>query len=116
MRANKMWFVVLGTGLSGPFPALAQQGGMVVPPPAIQAIDTHLQQTRTREQREMIESKSVALVQSRQTTSPTGSKRNPVAAKPKEVPSTIRDLDEQAIFDRPGSIGADGKSQRRFIK
>lgn len=114
---KEMLCVVLGSCLLVALPVLAQHA-MVMPPPAIQAIDTHLQQTRTREQRDAIESKSAAPVQSRQAAhnQPGGSVKNPVAAKPKEAPSTIRDLDDQALFDRPEPIRADGKSRGRATK
>jgi len=116
MRANKMLFVALCAGMPGVLPALAQQGGMVVPPPAIQAIDAHLQQIRTREQRETMESKSPASIPPRQTARSSATVKNPASAKSKELPSTIQDLDEQAIFERPGLIDAQGKSQKRSRK
>ncbi len=116
MRANEMLFVALCAGLLVPFAAMAQQGGMVVSPPAIQAIETHLQQNRTREQREMMEYKNTAPVPTRQSTYSAGAMRKPVAAKPKEAPSTIQDLDEQALFDRPGAVRRDSKLHRSTIK
>jgi len=117
MKTNEMAFAALCAGLLVPFPTLAQQG-MVMPPPAIQAIDTHLQQTRTREQREAMEDKSAASVSLRQAAygQSGGAVKKPIVAKPKAVQSTIQDLDDQALFDRPGSIRADNKSPRRATK
>lgn len=120
MKTKEMVRAVLGSCLPVAFlaPPVLAQHTMVMPPPAIQAIDTHLQQARTREQRDAIESKSVAPVPPRQAThsQPGGAVKNPVATKPREAPSTIRDLDDQALFDRPEPIRAEGKSRRRTTK
>ena len=117
MKTNEVALAVLSAGLLIPFPVLAQQG-MVIPPPAIQAIDTHLQQTRTREQREAMEYKNTPPVPPRPAAygQSGGSVKNPVVKKPKAVQSTIQDLDDQALFDRPGPIRADNKSPRRPTK
>lgn len=114
---NEVALAILCAGLLVPFSVLAQQG-MAMPPPAIQAIDTHLQQTRTREQREAMEFKNTALVSPRPATygQSGGSVKNPVVKKPKAVQSTIQDLDNEALFDRPGPIRADNKLSGRPTK
>jgi len=117
MKTNEVAFAALCAGLLVPLPALAQQG-MVMPPPAIQAIDTHLQQSRTREQREAMEYKTTAPVSPRPAplSQPGAPVKKSVVAKPKVVQSAIQDLDDQALFDRPGPIRADSKSPRKPSK
>ena len=117
MKTNKAVLAMRCACLLLPLPALAQQG-MVMPPPAAQAIEQHLQQTRTREQREDIENKRAVPVAPRQATrkQPVASVKNPALTNSKEAPSNIQDLDDQALFDRPGQMRSDGKSSRRPTK
>lgn len=113
MKTNKLVLAVLCVCLLASLPALAQQH-MVMPPPAAQAIETHLEQTRTQEQREAMENKSAAPATPRKAArkKPAGSIKTPAVTK--EAPPTIQDLDDQALFDRPGRSGS--KSPRRPTK
>lgn len=102
MKTNEMVSVLPVFCLSGSLPALAQQN-LVMPPLGIQAIDTHLQQSRTQKQREAVERERAASLPSRQTThnKPGSSKTDAAVAKPKAVsqpPKTMavgRSLDSQ---------------------
>ena len=86
MKANKMVSALPVFCLLVSLPALAQQN-LVMPPPAIQAIDTHLQQSRTQKQREAMEQKRAASLPPRQTTrnKPGNPKTDAATAKPKAV-------------------------------
>jgi len=59
MKKNELVSTLSVVCLLVSLPALAQQN-LVMPPPAIQAIDTHLQQSRTQKQREAMEQKRAA--------------------------------------------------------
>lgn len=114
MKTNTVGLVImLCACLPVSLSALAQQG-MVMPPPAAQAIESHLQQTRIREQRDAMETKKTVPVTQRQAAH--SQPKNPVAAKPKEAPSAIQDLDGEALFDRPGQVRTDSKSRGRQTK
>lgn len=113
MKTEKMIRLLLCSGLLCSLPALAQQG-RVMPPPAIQAIDTHLQQTRTREQRDAIENKSSAPVE--QTQPPNyqtgGIKKNLGTSKPKSPQATKQNFDDQTRLDRTEQLRANSLPAR----
>lgn len=108
---------MLCAGFLSTFPALAQHG-MVMPPPAIQAIDTHLQQNRTREQRDAIEYKrSVPVEQIQPQNYQTGGiKKNPAASKSKSPQTSKQSFDDQSRFDRTEQLRANNLPTRNQSK
>lgn len=103
MRTNKMVFAFLcACFLLASHPVFAQHA-MIGPPPAIQAIETHMQQTRTREQRDAIEQKSAAPVPPRQavTGQPGDTMKSPAAAKPKALQPSPPDTDSKPPRKQP---------------
>ena len=84
MKAKRIANVIPVYCLLVSFPAFAQQ--MVMPPPAIQAIDTHLQQSRTQKQHEALGEERAASSPPRQTTqSKPSSQKTTAKVKPKAV-------------------------------
>lgn len=113
MQTNKWVNTVFFAGLVSSLPAIAQPSA-VIPPPAIQAIDSHLQQKRTREQREVYESRSVSpLPPAQPSTYQTGGiEKTPAANRAKNVRKQDSAVDEQNRLDRPEPLRASGKSSR----
>lgn len=116
MQTNKWVNTVFFAGLVSSLPAIAQPSA-VIPPPAIQAIDTHLQQKRTREQREqreVYESRSVSpLLPAQPSTYQTGGIEKTAAAnRAKNVRKQDSTVDEQNRLDRSEPLRASGKSSR----
>lgn len=107
MKANKMVSALPVFCLLVSLPALAQQN-LVMPPPAIQAIDTHLQQSRTQKQREAMEQERAASLP-RQTTrnKPGNQKPDAATAKPKAVRKLSKTAaDKQTLDNRNESTSA----------
>lgn len=67
----------------------------VMAPPAVHAIESHLQQERTRQQREAMEAQRAVPLPSRPATP------YPPQAVPQATPSRFQNLDNEAIFERP---------------
>lgn len=113
MQTNKWVTTVLYTGLVFSLPAIAQPGP-VIPPPAIQAIDSHLQQKRTREQREVYESRNVSPLPPAQPSiyQTGGIEKTPAANRAKNVRKQNSAVDEQNRLDRSEPLRASGKSTR----
>lgn len=101
MRTVNIVLIAVCVCLHSPLAALAQHV-MTGPPPGIQAIDAHLQQTRAREQREAMNQKSAIPVPPRQAQSDQAGEpeKIPVAAKP----------------GTPQPVRADSKSPRKPVK
>lgn len=78
MKSSLIAGVVLAMGATGCFTAQAQSGSMRVPM-VPQAIEMHMQQKRTLEQREAIEAKATAAERSPEQSSP----ENPATKKAK---------------------------------
>lgn len=113
MRTNKLVNVALYAGLITSLPAIAQQGAMI-PPPAIQAIDTHLQQKRTRDQRELYESRSASPLPPAQSANyqTGGIEKAPPVNRAKIVRTPDQGIDDQNRLDRSDQLRASGISSR----
>jgi|GEM_PF-6791201 len=87
MKTNYTLFTLQIVGLLVSLPALAQPGTQT-----IQAIDRHLQQTRTAEQRKAMETKSADALPPGKTTNSQQPKKKATKKKPKAVkkPETVQ--------------------------
>jgi hypothetical protein len=84
----------------------------MLPPPAVHAIESHLQQERTRQQRQALEAQRAVPVPSRPA-KPTP----PQAARvPGAAPSRFQNLDDEAIFERPAPPRAPKQAKKKVTR